>query len=259
MSEHHVSAICRMPPSFDGATTEVPFIPRTGKSERLPFTISLVQSEEELRKAVHIRCAAYSRHLPELGDTLKMPEPMDYDDDTVVLLAQSKLDGAALGSVRIQRNMYRPLSVEHSIALPPSFAGRKLAEVTRLGVDTGRLGRLVKISLVKACFQYCELNGIDWAIAAGRAPIDRHYAQLLFEDLFPERGFIPLQHAANIPHRVMGFEIATGHARWVAAQHPLLEFFSHTRHADICVEKRRSVTPVRPAQSTVHMPSSLHF
>lgn len=259
MSEHHVPAVFRMPPSFDAARAEVPFIRRSGKSERLPFTISLVQSEEELHKAVHIRCAAYSRHLPELGDKLKTPEPMDYEDDTVVLLAQSKLDGAALGSVRVQRNIYRPLSVEHSVALPPSLAGLKLAEVTRLGVDSGRLGRLVKISLVKACFQYCELNGIDWAIAAGRAPIDRQYAQLLFEDLFPERGFIPLKHAANIPHRVMGFEISTGHARWLAAQHPLLEFFSHTRHADICVERKRSAAPLRPATGALHRSSPLHF
>jgi hypothetical protein len=33
----------------------------------------------------------------------------------------------------------------------------------------------------------------------------------------------------------MAFEIATGKARWTAANHPLLKFFSHTNHPDIDV------------------------
>lgn len=213
------------------------------KEERLPFTIKLVQSENELHKAVHIRHNAYSRHLPALGAQLKAPEEMDYDSDTVVLLAESKLDGSPLGTARIQTNVLRPLSVEQSVILPPHLHGKRLAEVTRLGVENGRIGQIVKIALVKASFMYCEANGLDWAIAAGRTPIDKQYAQLMFEDLFPEKGFIPLRHAGNIPHRVMAFEIETGHARWTAANHPLLAFFSYTNHPDIQVTSK-TVTPI---------------
>lgn len=108
-----------------------------------------------------------------------------------------------------------------------------LAEVTRLGIVGGTMGRLVKTVLIKAAFQYCERQGIEQAIAAGRAPIDRHYEQLLFEDLFPATGFIPLAHAGNLPHRVMAFDIDSGPARWQQAQHPALNFFCHTRHPDI--------------------------
>ena len=98
----------------------------------------------------------------------------------------------------------------------------------------------MKIVLIKAAFQYCEHDGVDWAIVAARAPLDRQYDQLLFEDLFPEQGFIPMRHGNNIPHRVLGFEIETGHQRWSEAQHPLLPFFSYTDHVDIDVRIPRA-------------------
>lgn len=204
--------------------------------ERLPFTVRVVQSDADLAKAVQIRCAAYARHVPELAKTLRTPEAADHDSDAIVLLAESRLDGAPLGTARIQTNGHHPLSVEQSVELPDWLQGRYLAEVTRLGVDEGKVGRLVKLALVKASFMYCELKGIEWAIAAGRSPIDRQYQQLLFQDVFPEQGFIPMQHAGNLPHRVMAFEIESGPKRWEAANHPLLKFFRYTRHVDISVE-----------------------
>lgn len=242
------------PPAVKGVTQS-----ESMKTERLPFTVRLVQSESDLYKAIRVRHAAYSRHLPELGERLKTPEAMDHDSDVAVLLAESKLDGTPLGTARIQTNTWRPLCVEQSVALPAYMQGRNLAEVTRLGVENGRVGRLVKVALVKACFQYCERHDIDWAIAAGRAPIDQQYAQLLFEDLYPEQGFVPLRHAGDLPHRVMAFEIASGHARWSAAKHPLLNFFSYTNHPDISVERNLMGTaplhlPARKTADTVAIP-----
>jgi hypothetical protein len=201
--------------------------------ERLPFTVRLVQTEDELWKAVRIRHAAYARHLPTLADKLRVPESADFDTDTVIVLAESRLDGEPLGSARIQTNLERPLCVEQSVELPLWMQGHSLAEITRLGVEEGRVGRLVKAALLKAIFTWCQQNGMDWMVAAGRSPIDRQYEQLLFEDVFPEGGFIPLQHAGNLPHRVMAFHMASGYARWAAANHPLFKFFFRTRHADI--------------------------
>ncbi len=209
--------------------------------ERLPFTIKRVHSEEEMLKAVQIRHAAYARHIPEFAQSLLLPEDSDYDDDAVVFLAVSKLDGSALGSTRIQTNVHQPLSVEDSVALPSWLQGRRLAEVTRLGIGEGRIGRLVKIALIKACFDYCEANDIEWAVVTGRAPIDRQYEQLLFADVFEDKAPVPLAHVGNIPHRVMAFEIATGQQRWEAAAHPLLNFFRHTRHPDIDIGAGSSV------------------
>jgi hypothetical protein len=211
------------------------------KTEHLPFTVRRVEDEESLWKAVQMRYAAYARHVPDFARTLSLPEASDYADDSVVLLAESRLDGSALGTVRIQTNLHRPLQVEQSVELPVWLQGRRLVEVTRLGVDEGRIGRMVKIALIKACFEYCEQHGIEWAVVTGRAPIDRQYEQLLFADLFEDKEMVPLRHVGDIPHRVMAFEIATGEQRWEAAGHPLLNFFRHTHHPDIDIRGRNSL------------------
>ena len=205
------------------------------KEERLPFSVRVVRNDGDLAKAVSIRHAAYARHMPDFAEKLRYPEPMDEEPGVFVLLAESRLDGSALGTLRIQSNAYKPLTVEQSVTLPRWLRDRPLIEGSRLGIVGGTIGRLVKVVLIKATLQYCENEGIDWAIVAARSPIDRQYAQLMFEDLFPKQGFIPMRHGNNIPHRVMGFEIETGHQRLVEAQHPMLNFMSYTRHPDIDV------------------------
>jgi hypothetical protein len=209
------------------------------REERLAFSVRVVGNQEDLAKAVSIRHAAYARHMPEFAEKLREPEAMDSEPGVVVLLAESKLDGAPLGTLRIQSNSHMALKVEQSVTLPRWLRDRPLAEVSRLGIVGGTTGRLVKTVLIKAAFQYCEFDGIEWAIVAARAPLDRHYDVLLFEDLFPEQGFIPMRHGANIPHRVLGFEIDTGHQRWTDAKHPLLNFFSYTQHPDIDIRPGR--------------------
>lgn len=231
-------------------------------AERLPFTIRRVLTQEDLLKAVQVRHAAYARHVPDFAATLRLPEEADFDSDCVILLAESKLDGTALGSTRIQTNLQQALHLEASVALPLWLQTHRLAEVSRLGVGEGRIGRLVKIVLVKACFEYCEQNSVEWAVVTGRTPIDRQYEQLLFADVFADKQPVPLRHVGNMPHRVMAFEIASGEARWSAAQHPLLSFFRHTRHPDIDLSHeaaRRSPRPlIRPVRPQV-VGSSIDF
>jgi GNAT superfamily N-acetyltransferase len=205
------------------------------RTERLPFTIRRVKDEDSLRKAVKMRHAAYARHVPEFARTLLTPETSDYEEDAIILLAESKLDGSALGTARLQTNLHHPLHVEESVRLPVWLQGRRLAEVSRLGVDNGHIGRVVKTALLKACVQYCQDNAIEWALATGRAPIDRQYEQLMFVDVFEGGGYVPLSHVGNIPHRIMAFDITTIEQRWSAAKHPLLEFFCHISHPDIDV------------------------
>jgi len=216
--------------------------------ERLPFTIRRVETEADLLKAVRIRQAAYARHVPDFARSLALPEAADYDEDTIVLLAESKLDGTPLGSTRIRTNLYRPLGVEESVLLPDWLQGRRLVEATRLGIDEGRVGRVVKLALIKACFMYCEDNAIDFSVATGRPPVDRQYEQLLFTDVFPGLGPVPLRHVGNLPHRVMAFEIASFEERYREARHPLLDFFFNIHHPDIDVGP---ITPSRLARPRI--------
>ena len=205
----------------------------TMTEERLPFSVRLVRNENDLQKAVHIRHAAYARHLPEFAQTLKTPETADAEKGVVVLLAESKLDGSPLGTMRIQTNEFRPLCLEQSVALPTWLKSLRLAEATRLGVTDEKGGRLVTTMLFKAYYEYCKQIGTEWMVIAGRSPIDKQYARLLFEDVFPGVGYIPLVHAGNLPHRIMSSNVDTAEERWAAARHPLFNFAFRTQHPDL--------------------------
>lgn len=201
--------------------------------ERLPFTVKIVHDDVELNKAVSIRHAAYARHVPAVAALLEKAERYDSDEGSVVLLAESKMDGSPLGTMRIQTNRYNKLALEHSVELPDWLQGSSMAEATRLGISEGRVGRIVKIVLFKAYFEYCLAAGIEWMVIAARSPLDRQYEALLFKDVFPEGGFMPMRHAGNIPHRVLAFEVGSAEERWAAANHPLLNFMRRTHHPDI--------------------------
>ncbi|SDY69411.1 hypothetical protein SAMN04515617_11982 [Collimonas sp. OK242] len=201
--------------------------------ERLPFTIKIVNDKQALQKAVGIRHAAYSRHLPELAQNLLRFEPADLAPDTIVLLAESKLDGSSLGTIRIQTNRFHALGLEQSVTLPDWLQGRSLAEATRLGVTSNQIGKIVKTMLFKAYFEYCVQNGIDWMVITARSPLDRQYDALLFQDVFLGRQFIPMQHVGNLPHRVMAFDVATARQRWAAAGHPLFGLMFEMHHPDL--------------------------
>lgn len=200
--------------------------------ERLPFTVRVVRTDAQLQKAVAIRQAAYARHVPALAETLREPEPNDYDEDSLVFLAESRMDGSPVGTMRIQTNRRRPIAIEKSVALPPWLQNTRMAEATRLGIAEGGTGRVVKSVLCKAFYLYSLAAKIEWMVIAARPPLDRPYEAALFKDVFPGE-FIPLRHAGNIPHRVLAFEVGTAAERWAAVNHPLSKFMVHTRHPDI--------------------------
>ena len=148
------------------------------REELLPFVIRPAVTEEDFRKAADIRHRAYARHVPEFAASLRAPEPEDYDDGSLVLLAEAKLDGSPLGTMRIQTNSGNPLKLEKSISLPSWLAGTSLAEATRLGVEQNAVGRMVRIALYKAYFLYCIETAVEWMVITARKPLDRLYATL---------------------------------------------------------------------------------
>ena len=130
-----------------------------------------------------------------------------------------------------------------ALALPAWLRSRTLAEATRLGVCATRIGRVVKTMLFKALYQYCRRAGIDWMVIGARSPLDRQYEALLFQDVFPGRGFVPLAHASNLPHRILAFEMESAEARWRQAAHPLYGLFCRTHHPDIEVRAQELACP----------------
>lgn len=204
-------------------------------TERLAFEVRKAETQDDLFKAVAIRYAAYSRHLPELARRLRAPEPADTEPGYTVLLAENRLDGAPLATVRLQTNEFGPLALERSIELPAWLEGRTLAEATRLAVADGVRGRFVTLVMFKAFFQFCLEQDVEWMVVCARPPLDRIYLSLLFEDVVPGGAYIPLKHSGNIPHRALAFNVATAEARWRTAGHSLYGFMGLTIHPDIRV------------------------
>ncbi|VVE28883.1 N-acyl amino acid synthase FeeM domain-containing protein [Pandoraea terrigena] len=205
----------------------------TMREERLPFIVTIAGDEAALRDAVAMRQAAYGRHLPDLAATLSEPEPGDHEPGALVLVARARLDGAVLGTMRIQTNRYQPLHLEDSAPLPQWLDSAALAEATRLGVAAGPVGRVVKTALFKAFYQYCLLSGIDWMVITARPPLHRQYEALMFTDVFPSQGLIPMAHVGGIGHRVLALDVAQARARWQAAEHPLFAYMCLTHHPDL--------------------------
>jgi hypothetical protein len=213
--------------------------------ERLPFTIKRVHCDADMVKEVGGGRSASARQV--FPQPLAGPGTGGHRDGAVMLVAESKLDGSTLGSIRIRNNLYQPLGVEASTVLPGWLQQRRVAEITRLCVNEGRegrAGRTVRAALLKAFVVYCRDNGIEWALATERAADDRQYERLLFVDLLADRQPVPLKHGRNTPQRVMACEIDTLEARWTAAKHPMLGFFCRTHHPDIDVTGPLDANPV---------------
>jgi hypothetical protein len=202
-------------------------------SERLPFVVRCVRNEAELAKAISIRRAAYGRHIPALAAKFAAPEPSDLDGSSRVLVALSRVDGAPLGSMRFRTNQSRPLDIEQSVRLPEALSNKVLAEATRLAVTQAAVGRVVKAILMKSMFLQCAASGVDCMVVTARHPMDRFYHWLLFEDVFPEGGFIPMAHVGMIPHRILNCDMIATKRRWLECEHPWYSLFFRTRHPDI--------------------------
>lgn len=217
------------------ARAAVSAVPDAGalREERLPFIVTIASDESSLRDAVAMRQAAYGRHLPDLAATLSEPETSDREPGAIVLVARARLDGAVLGTMRIQTNRYHPLHLEESAALPDWLDSAALAEATRLGVVAGPVGRVVKTALFKAFYQYCMLSGIDWMVITARPPLHRQYEALMFTDVFPSQTLIPMAHVGGIGHRVLALDVAQARTRWQSAGHPLFAYMCLTHHPDL--------------------------
>ena len=163
---NHASSAIFQPRPIEVQATNSPLGSEPAMTEELlPFTVKLVHSNDDLSKAVQIRHSAYARHLPGFAETLKSPELADIEDGVVVLLAESKLDGSPMGTMRIQTNQFKPLCLEQSVALPTWLRERPRAEATRLGVTNEKAAVWSPPSCSRRIFNIaCEpaLNG--WSL-----------------------------------------------------------------------------------------------
>jgi hypothetical protein len=200
----------------------------------LPFRVRLVSSPQDLQRAVDIRAAAYSRHLPKLGAVLRTAEDEDYRSDVLVLIAERKFDGQVVGTLRLEPNVLRPLRVESETTLPPVLQGRKLVETSRLGVQNGSNGTMVTVALVKAAFEICRACEVDYTISVGRRSMAEVFRGLCFDVLEGPR---LLSYSPTTPFWIFFASVRDWDARLKARSYAHFKFMSQ-RHPDISIDHR---------------------
>jgi N-acyl amino acid synthase FeeM len=208
-------------------------------SEKLPFVVRMVETPQDLRKAVEIRSSAFARHIPSFGEALRDPEADDHRRDVLLLIAERKTDRKVIGSMRMQPNTYRPLRVEGEATLPSTYRGRRLIEFMRLGVENGNAGRMVMAALAKAGYELCHATRFDFILAAGRRSTAEIYRSMRFDDVF-EGETVELSYAQNMQHSIFALPIFEADRRWRTARHALYGFMARTEHPDIRVDFRRA-------------------
>lgn len=210
---------------------------RTRHRQLLPFTVTLVTTESELKRAIAVRASAYLRHHAPGADLLNDAEEDDRRDDTAVLVARSKLDDGVLGTIRINTNFSGPLQFEASARLSPALSARRCVEFMRLGVEAGPQGLLVTQALAKASYEICVATDVEYIFVASRTPVDVVYGGYRFDDHLQGKR-VEIHYAPGVPHTILRLPVKEAPARWKAHSPRVHRFFMETDHPDIQIDYR---------------------
>jgi hypothetical protein len=190
---------------------------------------------------------------------LQSPEDADRAAFALILLAESKADGSALGTMRIETNTRGPLPVEALLPSDSPYSARTIAFVTRLAVRAGADATLVKLALFKALHRYCLACQIDWIVVTARPPMDRQYLRLGFMDVYKSDTLLPISWSENIPMRLMALETISLEREWRGIGHPLCELFFDDYTPDIEIFSSVSGVWARPRHRVANVPDESHI
>jgi len=198
----------------------------------LPFVVRLASSERDLFDVVSLRSRTYSRHKAPAAHLVQAPEDQDLRGDGLILVARSKVDGIAVGSVRVQTRIRRPLSVESAMRLPNDVVARNPIELMRGSIINGVAGRMVSASLAKTTFLLCQQFSFSHVIVTCREPVDLMYRAYRFDELLNGK-LIDLPYSPGAQHKVLCLPIDEAAERWRLENRPLYDFMVDTKHPDI--------------------------
>ena len=201
----------------------------------LGFSVRIAMTDDDFHQARAVRAAAYGHHDPQIGSRFGAADPMDRAEGTVVLLCRDKQTGAGIGTARIQVSGFGPLLLENSLTLPDWLANKPRAQISRLAVLAGAES-VVKLSLMKASYQYCLATQVRWMVIGARnAALIRNYRNLGFKDVFEPGAWVPLASGGGLPHQILAFDVVGARAAWQATRNRLYGFMTETTHADLQV------------------------
>lgn len=221
----------------------------------LPFKIAIAASEQDLTDLIRLRSETYTRHNAPGADRLRTKEEQDGCADAVLLLARSKLDGTAVGSVRVQTRVRRSLMVEEAVRLPDEVASATPIELMRGSIKNGTAGRMVSASLAKATFLVCRQFGFSHVIVTCREPVDLMYRAYQFDELLSGE-MVDLPYSPGAKHKVLCLPMSEATDRWRARNRPLFQFMLETSHPDIQVDHAHIQRQLRRAAQAPELQTS---
>lgn len=202
----------------------------------LGYSVRIALGDDDFREARRVRAAAYGHHDPQIGARFGAEDPMDRSEGTVVLLCRDTQTGEGLGTARIQGSAFGPLLLENSLDLPDWLAHKPRAQISRLAVLAGAPS-VVKLSLMKASYQYCLATQVRWMVIGARnAALIRNYRSLGFKDVFEAGAWVPLASGGGLPHQILAFDVIGARAAWQATRNRLYGFMTEAHPADLQVQ-----------------------
>jgi len=214
--------------------------------ESLSFTLRPAETHEDLLAACEVRAQAYGHHDPAFGSQLAAPDAIDSSPWTHVYLCEDKISGRVVGTMRAQATSLNgtQLQIDRYVELPAPYRGCARAEMTRLAAVRGA-DPFVRLALFKAAYLFCIEQGVGLLMIGARKPsLVRAYEQLGARDIHADGRLVQLGYAGDLPHRVLGLDVATVENDWRDSNHALLDFMTGTRHADIRVSVERRLRNV---------------
>jgi len=197
--------------------------------------VRLASSERDLLDVVSLRSQTYSRHNAPAARLVRSPEDQDLRGDGVILVARSKLDGTAVGSVRVQTRVRRPLMVEGAMQLPDEVLAGEPIELMRGSITNGAAGRMVSATFAKATFLLCHQFSFSHVIVTCREPVDLMYRAYHFDELL-EGALIDLPYSPGARHKVLCLPMDKALDRWRVYNPALFDFMMNVEHPDIQVD-----------------------
>ena len=202
------------------------------ESKEQGFSVQFADNDSDFRDACSVRTAAYGHHDPEMGARLGQAELLDKAPGSVVIMCRDRSTGACLGTTRIQLSSFGPLTLESSLQLPERLRGRARAQISRLAVVPGA-STVVKLLLMKACYQYCLAMQVRWMVIGARsAALIRNYRSLGFIDVFEPGSWVPLASGGGLPHQILALDVMGAKDAWQATRNRLLGFMTEGETAD---------------------------
>ncbi len=198
-----------------------------------PYSVRIVRTPDQLQAAVDVRYQAYSEKLQALASKVSQPGELDFKHGPVVLLAENRLTGAPVGTLRLNTGA-TILEMLADIDLPDTIVRERVAFVSRMAViGMVQERQLVRNLMQKAVFQLCIAKQLNRMLLLAVEPRERLFYRCGFSDVFVDGQARHPAFLDRFPVKALYADTYSMERLWKEEGHPLYDFLFRTFHPEI--------------------------